>query len=125
MNFDGSAAFGKPGVAPTWTSSAKDRVITALGSSRPWATIGHGILNEVYWLATGQPLRLGMHGVRFDASAISLQFTRFFPDENRWEGSDYQVALAGRGVKPRSQSRSGERSIPRAQPRGSKPLRAR
>ena len=55
MNIDGRAAFGKPGVAPTWTSSAKDRVITALGPSRLWATIGHGILNEVYWPATGQP----------------------------------------------------------------------
>lgn len=48
-------AFGKPGTSPTWTSSAKDRVITALGPSRLWATIGHGILNEVYWPATGQP----------------------------------------------------------------------
>jgi len=48
-------AFGKPGIAPTWSSSAKDRVITALGPSRIWATIGHGILNEVYWPATGQP----------------------------------------------------------------------
>ena len=51
----GEIAFGKPGSAPTWTSSAKDRVITALSSSRLWATIGHGILNEVYWPATGQP----------------------------------------------------------------------
>jgi glucoamylase len=51
----GSIAFGKPGVAPTWTSSAKDRVITALGPSRLWASIGHGILNEVCWPATGQP----------------------------------------------------------------------
>jgi glucoamylase len=50
-----SDAFGQPGIAPTWSSSAKDRVITALGSSRLWATIGHGILNEVYWPATGQP----------------------------------------------------------------------
>jgi glucoamylase len=76
---------------------------------------------------TSQPLGLGMHGVRFDppalASAISLQFTRFFPDENRWEGSDYQVALASRGT-PRRESCSGERSITRAQQRGSEPLRA-
>lgn len=50
-----SIAFGKPGTAPTWTSSAKDGVITSLGSSRLWAAIGHGILNEVYWPATGQP----------------------------------------------------------------------
>jgi hypothetical protein len=30
-------------------------VTTALGSSRLWATIGHGIVNEVYWPSTGQP----------------------------------------------------------------------
>ena len=49
------AAFGHPGIAPTWTSSAKDLVITALGPSRLWATLGHGIVNEVYWPATGTP----------------------------------------------------------------------
>jgi glucoamylase len=48
-------AFGAPGVPPTWCSSDKDFVTTALGSSRLWATIGHGIINEVYWPSTGQP----------------------------------------------------------------------
>lgn len=48
-------AFGKPGTAPTWTSSDKDLIITALGTSRVWAALGHGILNEVYWPVTGQP----------------------------------------------------------------------
>jgi len=48
-------AFGRPGIAPTWTSSRKDLVTTALGPSRLWATLGYGILNEVYWPATGQP----------------------------------------------------------------------
>jgi glucoamylase len=48
-------AFGAPGLAPTWSSSDKDFVTTALGSSRLWATIGHGIVNEVYWPSTGQP----------------------------------------------------------------------
>jgi glucoamylase len=51
----GSEAFGWPGIAPTWTSSAKDAVTTALGPSRVWATVGFGILNEVYWPATGRP----------------------------------------------------------------------
>lgn len=46
---------GAPGLAPTWTSSAKDAVGTALGSSRVWFTIGHGILNEVYWPRIDQP----------------------------------------------------------------------
>ncbi len=48
-------AFGRPGIAPTWSSSAKDFVVTALGPSRLWATLGHGIVNEVYWPATGLP----------------------------------------------------------------------
>ena len=42
-------AFGAPGIPPTWTSSAKDLVGCALGSSRVWFTTGRGILNEVYW----------------------------------------------------------------------------
>jgi glucoamylase len=49
------AAFGAPGIAPTWCSSDKDYVSTALGGSRLWATIGHGIVNEIYWPSTGQP----------------------------------------------------------------------
>jgi glucoamylase len=40
---------------PTWSSSDKDMVTTALGTSRVWATLGHGILNEVYWPSTGSP----------------------------------------------------------------------
>ncbi|BFG79926.1 glucan 1,4-alpha-glucosidase [Paraburkholderia terrae] len=46
---------GWPGIAPTWTSSAKDLVTTALGGSRVWACIGHGIINEVYWPSAGEP----------------------------------------------------------------------
>jgi len=46
---------GAPGLAPTWTSSAKDLVTTALGPSRVWVTLGHGIVNEVYYPTTGQP----------------------------------------------------------------------
>jgi len=48
-------AFGAPGIVPTWTSSAKDAVITGLGASRLWATFGFGIVNEVYWPSTGMP----------------------------------------------------------------------
>lgn len=50
-----AAAPGWPGIAPTWTSSAKDLVTTALGRSRVWASIGHGIINEVYWPSAGEP----------------------------------------------------------------------
>jgi glucoamylase len=48
-------ASGAPGIPPTWTSSAKDLVTTALGSSRLWATLGYGIVNEIYWPATSDP----------------------------------------------------------------------
>jgi glucoamylase len=51
----GKEAFGAPGTSPTWSSSDKDFVTTTLGSPRLWATIGHGIINEVYWPSTGQP----------------------------------------------------------------------
>jgi glucoamylase len=47
--------FGAPGIGPTWSPSAKDLVTTALGPSRLWATVGLGILNEVYWPSTGEP----------------------------------------------------------------------
>ena len=40
---------GAPGIPPTWTSSDKDMVGTSLGPARLWFTVGHGIVNEVYW----------------------------------------------------------------------------
>jgi len=49
------SAFGSPGIPPTWSSSDKDFITTALGTSRLWATMGHGIINEVYWPSTGSP----------------------------------------------------------------------
>ena len=52
---DPIVAPGWPGTPPTWTSSAKDVVTTALGSSRVWATLGFGIVNEIYWPSAGQP----------------------------------------------------------------------
>jgi glucoamylase len=41
--------------AQSWTSGAKDLVMTALGSSRIWATLARGIVTEVYWPAVDQP----------------------------------------------------------------------
>lgn len=40
---------GGPGIAPTWTSSAKDLVGASLGPARLWFTVGFGIVNEVYY----------------------------------------------------------------------------
>lgn len=55
MTSDAGDAPGKPGIPPTWTSSAKDFVTTSLGNGRVWATLGYGICNEVYWPSTGEP----------------------------------------------------------------------
>ena len=52
----GSAtAPGGPGIPPTWTSSAKDAIGTALDGGRVWFTVGHGIVNEVYWPVVDRP----------------------------------------------------------------------
>lgn len=40
---------GRPGIRPTWSSSAKDAVGTTLGCSRIWFTLGFGIINEVFY----------------------------------------------------------------------------
>lgn len=48
-------AFGGPGLPPTWSPGAKDLVVTAPGSSRVWATIGQGIVQEVFWPSAGRP----------------------------------------------------------------------
>lgn len=52
---DERLAPGAPGTAPSWASSDKDFVTTSLGPGRVWATLGHGVLNEVYWPSTGEP----------------------------------------------------------------------
>ncbi len=49
------AAPGAPGFAPTWSSSDKDAVGTSHYASRVWFTVGHGILNEVYWPRVDAP----------------------------------------------------------------------
>ena len=49
-------AFGAPGLAGRWTSSAKDTVGTAYSaSSRAWFTVSHGILNEIYYPTIDRP----------------------------------------------------------------------
>jgi glucoamylase len=40
---------GRPGLPPTWSSSDKDLVGCALGPARLWFSVGHGIVNEVYY----------------------------------------------------------------------------
>ncbi len=52
---DASVAPGSPGIAPTWSSSDKDAIGASHLSSRVWFTVGHGILNEVYWPHVDEP----------------------------------------------------------------------
>src|SRR5246127_2039231 len=51
----GPAPFPPAQAVQSWTSGAKDLVMTALGTSGVWGTIGQGILNEIYWPAVDQP----------------------------------------------------------------------
>jgi glucoamylase len=52
----GSNAFGAPGIAPRWASSAKEGLGTsASGSCRLWFTLSHGIVNEIYYPTVDQP----------------------------------------------------------------------
>ena len=49
-------AFGRPGIPPRWTSSAKEGVGTAYSTaSRVWFTLSHGILNEIYYPTIDHP----------------------------------------------------------------------
>jgi len=51
-----SVAFGAPGIEPRWTSSAKDGIGTSYHTScRLWFTLGHGIINEIYYPRVDQP----------------------------------------------------------------------
>ena len=42
-------------VGPFLAAAPKDVVTTSLGSARVWATVGQGIVSEVYWPSTGEP----------------------------------------------------------------------
>ena len=53
---ENSDAFGAPGIAPRWTSSAKEGLGTAYHTScRVWFTLSHGIVNEIYYPNVDQP----------------------------------------------------------------------
>jgi glucoamylase len=49
LEWPANDAPGASGIPPTWTSSSKDLVGASLGSSRLWFTLGHGIVNEIYY----------------------------------------------------------------------------
>jgi glucoamylase len=68
---------GRPGIDPTWTSSAKTGAGTSAGThSRVWFTISHGILDEVYFPFIDQP------NTR-DLGLLVADGAEFFSEEKR------------------------------------------
>lgn len=80
---------GAPGIGPTWTSSDKDTVGCTLGPARLWFTLGHGILNEVYYP------RVDIPQIR-DLGFIVAGGTGFWVEVKRLETRE--VRLAGEGI---------------------------
>jgi glucoamylase len=80
---------GGPGIRPTWTSSAKDLVGTAIGPSRLWVTVGYGIVNEVYYP------RVDMPQIR-DLGFIVADGNGFWTEVKR--NANYQVTTPGPGI---------------------------
>ena len=83
-------AFGWPGIAARWTSSAKTGIGTALSeASRVWFTVSHGVLNEVYYP------RLDQACIR-DLGLIVTDGRTFFSEEKRHTRSN--LCSAARAV---------------------------
>ena len=73
----GGSAFGRPGMAPRWTSSSKEGVGTAYSTaSCVWFTISHGILNEIYYPTIDRPQVRDMEFLLTDGET-------FFHEEKR------------------------------------------
>jgi glucoamylase len=70
-------AFGRPGIAPKWTSSSKEGIGTALSEASPvWFTLAYGILNEIYYP------RVDCANTR-DAQYLITDGKTFFHEEKR------------------------------------------
>ena len=79
---------GAPGISPTWSSSAKDMVGCALGSSRLWYTVGYGIVNEVYYP------RIDIPQTR-DLGFIVADDKGFWVEVKRLRNRDLRTAVPG------------------------------
>jgi len=82
---------GSPGVRPTWTSSAKDLVGTAIGPSRLWVTVGYGIVNEVYYPRVDMPQIRDLGFIVADGSGFWVEVKR---------NANYHVTTPGPGIRP-------------------------
>jgi glucoamylase len=85
----GGAAFGRPGIEPRWTRSAKDAIGTAYSaSSRVWFTTSSGVLNEVYYPTIDRPQ------IR-DLLLLVTDGKTFFHDERRHLDSQTEYSEEG------------------------------
>ena len=80
---------GKPGISPTWTSSAKDMVGSALGPSRLWFTVGHGVVNEVYHPRLDSPQIRDLGFIVADGAGFWIEVKR---------NLDHTVTTAAAGI---------------------------
>ncbi|MBP8924686.1 MAG: hypothetical protein KBG75_02415 [Pseudomonadales bacterium] len=85
----GNDAPGSPGIDPTWTSSDKDLVGTSLGQSRVWFTLGHGIVNEVYYPRVDLPQIRDLGFIVADGEGFWCEVKRL---------GDYQFKLPAAGI---------------------------
>jgi len=89
MLSESNKAPGRPGIPPSWTSSAKSGVGTALSDmSRVWFTLSHGILNEVYYPRIDQACTRDMELLVADGEDFFSEEKRdtFFEVEQLAEG---------------------------------------
>jgi glucoamylase len=82
-------AFGEPGIAPTWTSSAKDITGCAPGGGRVWFTVGYGILNEVYHPRVDMPQIRDLGFIVGDGDGFWVEVKRL---------DSYRLRLPGPGI---------------------------
>lgn len=81
---------GKPGTPPTWTSSSKIGIGTAMScTSNVWFSLSHGILNEVYYP------KVDIANIR-DCQLIVTNGVDFFSEEKR--DTIHEYALLADGV---------------------------
>ncbi len=84
-----SHAPGWPGIAPRWTSSAKNGIGTAHRHQSPlWFTLSHGILNEIYYPGIDQACTR-------DMGLIVTNGKDFFSEEKRHAKSQIRFLTEG------------------------------
>jgi glucoamylase len=89
MNQPNQITPGWPGIQPTWTSSAKSGVGTALSpASRVWFTLSHGIIDEVYYPRVDQACTR-------DLGLIVTDGSTFFSEEKRATHHDIDQLSTG------------------------------